>query len=339
MVRLGDASVDSSLLAVAMQRLSPLVLALGILLTSAATPLCAQSTATRPGTSIAARLGYPDSARLVILHADDIAMTPGVSRVTLSALERGVVNSASIIAPTAYLGEFARSLPRGHRHDLGIHLTLTSESALMRWRPASGDRAKSLLDSTGTLALRPPASASAAEIEQELDAQIAAIRAAGIVPTHLDSHQGALYTNGDAIFSAWRRVAKRACMTIPIPTSLFAQFPYLADGLKDGHLPINDMRGITPAVANADWDAFYQNALRDLKPGVTELIVHLDEDTDAERAQFKAHVDGKIGWDAAWRARDLHALAAPAFRQLLREQNIHLVTWREIAAVTDVCPR
>ncbi len=307
---------------------------------SGVAPRNAASTAGAAGASIAARLGYPDSARLVILHADDIAMTTGVSRTTLSALERGVVNSASIIAPTAFLGDFARSLSPGQRHDLGILLTLASESVLMRWRPASGvDRARSLLDSTGTLALRPPASASVAEIEQELDAQIAAVRAVGIVPTHLDSHQGALFTNGAPIFEAWRRVAKRACLPMPIPTAAFAQFPYVAEGLKDGHLPINDMRGISPSVSNADWNAFYQNVLRDLKPGVTEIIVHLDEDTNAERAQFRAHVEGNIGWDAAWRTRDLKALSDPAFVKLLREQNIHLVTWREIAAVTNICAR
>ncbi len=36
-------------------------------------------------------------------------------------------------------------------------------------------------------------------------------------------------------------------------------------------------------------------------------------------------------WGAAWRQRDFDFFTSPEFRQLLHEQNIKLITWREIA--------
>jgi hypothetical protein len=35
-------------------------------------------------------------------------------------------------------------------------------------------------------------------------------------------------------------------------------------------------------------------------------------------------------WGAAWRQRDLDYFTSEAFRQLLQEQKIKLITWREL---------
>ncbi|MBK8058471.1 MAG: hypothetical protein IPK33_11570 [Gemmatimonadetes bacterium] len=52
-----------------------------------------------PDDALLARLGHPPTARLLILHADDMAMTSGVTHVTQSAVRAGIVNSASMLAP------------------------------------------------------------------------------------------------------------------------------------------------------------------------------------------------------------------------------------------------
>src|SRR5690242_4385392 len=47
--------------------------------------------------TLAEKLGYPKDAKLLIIHADDVAETHAVNAATFQALESGAVNSASIM--------------------------------------------------------------------------------------------------------------------------------------------------------------------------------------------------------------------------------------------------
>lgn len=284
--------------------------------------------------TLAAALGLPDSARLVILHADDAGMTPGVNDATWRALRAQAVTSASVLTAAPFVEPFSRGRQSGDKVDLGIHLTVTSESATMRWAPVAGAaKVPSMVDATGHLPLRLSPTADTLELEAELSAQIERARSLGLAPTHLDSHQGALYFSGAPVFRAWRRVAKRACLPIPVPRAFFLDVPYLAEALTDGQLGINDVRIIDPGVRPAEWPGFYDRVIRELTPGVTVVIVHLGVDSSAERALFASHT----GWGADWRARDADVVASTAFRTALRKHNVALVTWGQIAAARPVC--
>jgi len=46
---------------------------------------------------------------------------------------------------------------------------------------------------------------------------------------------------------------------------------------------------------------------------------------------MKAATRERDTWGAAWRQRDFDFFTSPEFRQLLQEQNIKLITWRELA--------
>jgi hypothetical protein len=46
---------------------------------------------------------------------------------------------------------------------------------------------------------------------------------------------------------------------------------------------------------------------------------------------MKAATRERDTWGAAWRQRDFDFFTSPALRKILQEQNIHMVTWREIA--------
>lgn len=281
------------------------------------------------------RLGLPDTARLVILHADDAAITPGTDRVTLAALRARQVSSASIIATTRFLDAFAAALPRDTSYDLGVHLTITSETEAMRWAPAAPrGRVASLVDSAGFLRLGGTDGAPVHEIERELEAQLARVRAAGIRPSHLDSHQGALLYHGAERFEALRRVAKRACLPIPVAETFFRKFPYLAEALDDGQAPLADLMSIDPAVAPADWESYYVGLFGSMRPGVTLLLVHLDEETPEEQALFRDHVE----YDAAWRARDAALVRNGALREMARWHGIGVITWAEFARAAEICP-
>jgi hypothetical protein len=50
---------------------------------------------------------------------------------------------------------------------------------------------------------------------------------------------------------------------------------------------------------------------------------------------MKAATRERDTWGAAWRQRDFDFFTSTAFRQLLQDQNIKLVTWRELARATQ----
>ena len=115
------------------------------------------------------------------------------------------------MAPCPWFPEVARLAARLPELDLGLHLTLTSETTRMRWRPTSTtSRASGLIDDDGYMWPRVPAlrsNASPEAVEEELETQIAAARDAGIRITHLDHHMGGAFVPEFAEITV--RVARR----------------------------------------------------------------------------------------------------------------------------------
>jgi hypothetical protein len=95
--------------------------------------------------TVAERLGYATDAKLLIVHADDLAVAHSVDAASFDALDKNAVTSASIMVPCPWLtevGTYAKNHPDA---DLGLHLTLTSEWKIYRWGPVeSNDKVASL---------------------------------------------------------------------------------------------------------------------------------------------------------------------------------------------------
>src|SRR2546430_16877933 len=89
------------------------------------------------GPTVAEKLGYPATARLLIIHADDFGMAHSVNRAIFAALENGWAASASILVPCPWLPEVAHWAELYPQSDLGIHLALNSEWTDFRWAPVS----------------------------------------------------------------------------------------------------------------------------------------------------------------------------------------------------------
>ena len=282
-----------------------------------------------PHKTIAERLGYPRDAKLLIVHADDLGMAHSVNSATIKAFETGLVNSGSIMVPCPWLTEIAAYARENPKADLGLHLTLTSEWTSFRWGPVTPkDRVKSLLDKDGYLYLTESEAASKIdpkEVELEITAQIERARALGIQPTHLDSHMGTLYQN-KALFEVFLRVARNHKLPVRIAKTWFARADFLPALLSPDDVYIDRILDINPTVAANDWAKFYSDAIQKLEPGVTEIVIHLAYDDAEMRGATINHPD----WGAAWRQRDFDFFTSEAFRKLLQEKQIKLITWREL---------
>lgn len=279
--------------------------------------------------TVAERLGYPRDAKLLIVHADDLGMTHSVNAATIKAFESGLVNSGSIMVPCPWLSEIAAYARTNPQADLGLHLTLTSEWTSFRWGPVmAGDKVKSLLDKNGFFRLTESEAAAQAdpkEVELEITAQIERAKALGIQPTHLDSHMGTLYQS-KALFEVFLRVARANKLPVRIAKTWFARADFLPEIVKADDVYIDRVLDINPAVAPNDWARFYSDAIKKLEPGVTEVIIHLAYDDAEMRSATVNHPD----WGSAWRQRDFDFFTSNEFRKLLQENQIKLITWREI---------
>src|SRR5260221_6063163 len=144
--------------------------------------------------TVAERLGYAADTKLLIIHADDLAIAHSEDAASLEALDKGYVTSASVIVPGPWLAEVADYATAHPDADLRLHLAFTSERETFRWGSVgTKDKHPSLLDPTGALwALTEDVrkKAKPQEVEREYRAQVQQALAVGIHPTHLDTHMG-----------------------------------------------------------------------------------------------------------------------------------------------------
>jgi hypothetical protein len=112
--------------------------------------LCCRASA--QSKTLAERLGYPRDSKLLIIHADDLAVSHSEDAASFDALDKQAATSASIMVPCPWLTEVAAYAKSHPDADLGLHLTLTAKWKTDRWgRVESKDKVPSLLDPDGYL--------------------------------------------------------------------------------------------------------------------------------------------------------------------------------------------
>ena len=278
--------------------------------------------------TLAERLGYPADAKLLIVHADDLAVAHSVDSASFDALHKNAVTSASVMVPCPWLNEVAAYAKEHPNADLGLHLTLTSEWKIYRWGPVEAkDKVASLLDPSGYLW---PETGPAAqnikpeEAEREIRAQLERALASGMHPTHLDSHMGVLFSRSD-LFAAYVKVAHDYHLPF-LAVRVADERARLLSLLSESDIVVDSIVMANPAVPADRWKEFYGKAIKNLKPGLSEMIVHLGHDDSELQAVTIDHPD----YGSAWRQRDYDFVTGPEFRKMLEENDIRLVKWREL---------
>ena len=284
--------------------------------------------ATAQSKTVAERLGYPRDSKLLIIHADDLAVAHSEDAASFDALDRHAATSASIMVPCPWLSEVAAYAKAHPDADLGLHLTLTAEWKTYRWGSVeSKDKVRSLLDPDGYLwpEVAPAIQhIKAEEAEREIRAQIDRAITAGIRPTHLDSHMGTLFARPD-LMAVYVKVAHEyklpflAMLTPDVPPEVKAMF-------SDNDVLLDSVIIANPSVQPANWKTFYIDAIKNLKPGLTEIIVHLAHDDAESQAVTVDHPD----YGAAWRQRDYDVITSPDLKKALEDNHIILVHWSDL---------
>lgn len=278
--------------------------------------------------TIAERLGYPPDAKLLIIHADDLALARSVDMASFAALERKAASSASVMVPCPWFTEVATYARAHPDHDIGLHLTHTSEWKTYRWAPvASKDQVPGLLDPSGYLWPDVPGVAKNAkpeEVEREIRAQVELAIRSGLKPTHLDTHMGTLFAKPE-FFAAYLKVAHEFGIPAFVPRVAGAS-QQLLGMLRESDIVLDGFAMAGPQVKPEGWKEYYAGVVRTLKPGVTEVIVHLAYDDAESQAVMVDHPD----YGAAWRQRDFDVITSPEFKKLLEENHVILIGWKDL---------
>jgi hypothetical protein len=290
----------------------------------------------QPDQTLAERLGYKATDKLLIIHADDVGMCHSVNVATIQAMEKGVVTCASIMVPCPWFPEIAKYCREHPQADFGLHLTLTSEWQHYRWRPVTPTgEVPGLLDAEGFLPHDVPevvAKAKPEEVEKEIRNQILRARQFGINPTHVDSHMGTLFTS--KFYNVYTEVAKEMNvmpMLIEPKGSILEELKRrgIAELALATTPPLKKQGFVFLDLLNTGEGGStleerrenYYRFIRNLPPGVTEIIVHLSMDDEEIR-----HVTGN--WQRRW--HEYQIFTDPKTRELINSLGIKLIGYRDL---------
>jgi hypothetical protein len=285
------------------------------------------------------RLGYLQSERAVIFHADDVGMCHGANVAFLELSQRGLISCGSVMVPCPWFLE-AAAMARAHPElDLGVHLTLTSEWKYYRWGPLSTrDRASGLIDEEGYFYHRTHQVAehmNLTALEAEFRAQIDTALAAGIDVTHLDTHMGTALIPGVMELYARLGVEYRLPVLVPrqidlyevvlgIPNLDASAHQALIQQLEKIGMPIVDHFFISPGVPSAECDRTYREMIAEIPTGLTFLSLHPNAPGDIEMINPPR---------AFFRVDEYHLLQDPSFREYVSDQNVHLIGYRQLRSL------
>ena len=280
--------------------------------------------------SVQELLGYPKDAKLIIIHADDLGVSHSENAASIIALENGSVKSASIMVPCPWFPEIAAYARVHPEKDIGLHITLTSEWKYYKWGPVTpAAKVPGLVNKNGFFYSSVDSvvqNASAAEVEEEIRNQVKRAKQFGMDPTHLDGH---MYTVHHELgfLKAYLKVGHE----YHIPVFIYRQVESALHIKLDTVVSSRDV--IIDTILTAEFPNykagmvdFYSTGFKNLKPGITYLILHTAYDDDEMRAVTVDHE----GWGAAWRQQDYNFFTSPLCAKLLKDNNIYVVTWREI---------
>ncbi|SDQ66729.1 polysaccharide deacetylase family protein [Flagellimonas zhangzhouensis] len=279
----------------------------------------------------AEQLGFDANAKLLMIHADDAGLSHSENQATIQALEKGIVNSYSIMVPCPWFHEMAVFAKNNPKFDCGIHLTLTCEWETYRFGPVLPVfEVPSLVDDNGHFFKKRDqlsANAKPEEVQKELQAQIEKALKYGLTPSHLDSHMYSVGSDPE-FFKIYKSLGEQYNLPVLVNQQLLQMV-----GLDTkSNLETNDFQIDQTFVAawnsfeNEGLAAYYQSVMENLNPGINLILIHPAFDEYEMQGVTVNHPN----FGAEWRQQDFDFFTSEQTRETLQKHNIHLVTWGDI---------
>ena len=280
--------------------------------------------------NIAERLGYPRDAKLLIIHADDVGVTHSENMASIKGLESSPVNSAGIMVPCPWFLEIADYAKSHNTLDFGLHLTLNSEWKYYKWGPVTSlDSVSSLVNDNGYFFDNIPEviqKAKPDEVQLELENQVKMALRNQINVTHLDPHMGTAVAS-KPFLEKYIEVGNKFQLPVLLEKDEKLVAAQVSDLMKKGNqVFVDKIYTAYPLDFKNGMSTYYTNILNNLEPGLNTLLIHLAFDDK----ETQAVTVGKVDWGATWRQSDFDFFTSDACKSLIDENDITLVTWREI---------
>ncbi|HZM49011.1 MAG TPA: ChbG/HpnK family deacetylase [Vicinamibacteria bacterium] len=270
--------------------------------------------------------------RRLIVSGDDLGLHPGINAGVVRCHREGIVTSASLCANGGAFEDAVAALRGAPDLDVGVHLTLVGEAPLLPKGslPTLAPEGR-LPPHFGALFLRLTLRrVRMAEVEEEMTAQVARARDAGLRVTHLDSHQHVHLH--PALLPAVLRVARRfgigavrAAARSVSGSGLRPGLIGLVSKLGSRRLRVAGVRTPDTLVGLAETGRLDEARLRAvvvaLPEGTSELVCHPGAGDGAIASAY--------GWGFRW-DEEAAALTAPAVRETLRREGIQLIAYRDL---------
>ena len=275
----------------------------------------------------------PFASRAVIVSSDDSGMCASANQGAIQALRAGIVKSTSIMTCCPAFEEFAEFARANPQYDYAVHLTLTCDLRERGWGPVlPKDQVPTLVDAEGFLhssTYDVARNADLGEVEAELKAQIRKAQDAGIKITHLDHHMWVLFGRDDLL-----RLYVKLGQEFNLPVRYSREIPRQVSGdqaiatyleqmkvVEQSGFPVVDwLEAANYSVPPGEKRAYFLNQLRNLRPGVTEIVIHCASPGDSLIPPP----------DAAARYADTTTFSSEETREELTNQRVEVLDWQTL---------
>lgn len=289
--------------------------------------------------------------RRLVITADDVGADRASIDAVVGLVGAGRVSAASVIPMAPWAADAVQVLATGCRTgaiSLGLHATFTADPNGAGWGPLSGGpslvaphTARFPADVMTFAELARPA-----EVQEELRAQVAWFGPHGVRPSHLDSHDGAIFgVDGSHFIDAAVAICAEHDLVLRLPRTVPAELGLLPARVREMHrdsVALADDFGVRiPETVGTEWRplsqlsgyedlrAAYLALLRGLPEGLSEIFLHPAVDPRPAAAM----TDGMV--KRVWEHR---LLQDDAFGDALAEEGIVVVPWPAPASAPTTAP-
>ena len=286
------------------------------------------------------KLGYEaDKDKVVIFHIDDMGFSHSSNLAAFECLDFGVASCGSLIVPAPWFLEAAEIYRKNPKYDIGVHLTLTCEYELYRWRALSSvDPSTGLLDHERSLwrtAEEAIANVNVKAAEAEMRAQIQTALDAGVKVTHIDSHMGTVmdpkfiptYLKLAREFNVvpfLPRLSKEELIAIGLGDQVVV-YEKMFEKIEETGMPLLDHVLIDTMGDAKDKVEYYCKRFAEIKPGVTHFLFHA--------AKLTPELQAITPDSAKWRNLDYEAFTNPRIKECVKKYELKIIGYKNILDV------